>query len=151
ELALTSFVAKARLRLGDGAVSLVASRSEKTDDDRDTTLSAAPESRWRQSGPAHVVGLQDRRTLGSVSLLTHVSYLDSGFRLEPYGGDSTSVFQDFRGVTRGSYQSYETSRPRFQAGAEAQTRLTALGLEHELLWGAGYRRSAVATHAAWPG
>jgi hypothetical protein len=147
----TSLMSKARLRLGDGELSLLALRNEKTDDDRDTASAAAPEARWRQSGPATLVGLQDRRTIGTLSLLSHLSYLDAGFRLTPKGGTAASAFQDFRGVYQSSYQSYETSRPRLQTGVEAATRRSAWGLDHELLLGAGYRRSAVTTQVAWPG
>src|SRR5262249_4127610 len=124
----TTLLSKAWLQLGDGELSLLALRSEKVDDDRDTALDAAPPARWRQSGPATLVGLQDRRSLGRLSLLARVSYLDAGFRLAPKGGTAASAFQDFRGVYQGSYQSYETSRPRFQAGAELATRRSTWSL-----------------------
>lgn len=150
-LRTTSWTAKARLRLGGGTLSLLAVRAEKQDDDRDTGLSAAPEARWTQSGPVHLLALEDQRDLLGFSLLTHASWLDAGFRLEPHGGRDANVFQDFRGVFQGSYESFETERPRLQAGFELAGRRRALGLEHELLLGLDYRRSRVTTRASWPG
>lgn len=89
--------------------------------------------------------------LGSVSLLTRVSYLDAGFRLEPRGGTAESAFEDFRGVFERSYQRFETHRPRLEAGVEAATARRWLGFDHVLVAGGGYRRSVVSTEARWPG
>lgn len=147
----SSLTAKAGLRLGSGVFSILALRAEKIHEDRDTGLSAAPEARWRQSGPAHLVAAEDRRNWGGVSLLSRISYVDAGFRLDPPGGASSNVFQDFRGVLRGSYYTFDTDRSRVQAGVEATGRRRWLGLDHELLAGAGYRRMPVATRLAWPG
>jgi hypothetical protein len=150
ELRLTSFAARARARVGDGTTSLLALRSEKVHEDRDTGLSAAAESRWTQSGPAWLMALEDRRALGRVSLLARAAHLDAGFALEAPGGDR-DVLDDFRGVTRGSYAAFRTDRPRLQLGLEAAAGTQALGFEHELVAGAGYRRSAVTTEQWWPG
>jgi hypothetical protein len=150
-LRTTTLTAKGRLRLGDGHLSLLALRSEKIHDDRDTTTSTTPEARWRQAGPARLVGLEDRRMLGNASLVTRVSYLDAGFRLTPQGGPEANAFEDFRGIFRGSYTRFETRRRRLAAGAEVATRKRWRGLDHELLAGAGYDRSPVDTRVAWPG
>ncbi len=143
--------AKARVRLGSGQASLLLLRSEKVHEDRDTGLSASAESRWRQSGPATLLAAEDRRTLGRVSLLTHASWLDAGFRLVPQGGDAVPAYEDFRGVFQRSYETFETDRPRVQIGAEAALSARGLGLAHRLSAGLGYRRSVVATRAWWPG
>ena len=150
ELRLTSFAGKVRARVGNGTTSLLALRGEKVHEDRDTGLSGAAESRWRQSGPAWVLAVEDRRSLGRVSLLARAAHLDAGFALEAPGGDR-DVLDDFRGVTRGSYATFRTSRPRQQFGLEAAAGARALGFEHELVAGAGYRRSAVTTEQWWPG
>jgi hypothetical protein len=115
------------------------------------TLSASPESRWRQSGPTRLLALEDRRALGPLSLLTHVSYVDAGFRLEPHGGTSGSAYEDFRGVFERSYQELETTRPRFEAGLETAAARRGLGFAHVLVAGGGYHRSVVTTEARWPG
>lgn len=150
ELRLTSLIAKARARTGRGTTSLLALRSEKVHEGRDTGFSAAPESRWTQSGPAWLLALEDRRPLGRVTLLARAAWLDAGFSLTAPGGD-VDVLEDFRGVTRGSYAMLRTERDRTQLGAEAALSARGLGFSHELLAGAGYRRSPVATEQWWPG
>jgi hypothetical protein len=150
-LRTTSLSVKARWHAGAGSTSLLALRGEKTHDDRDTVVGAAPEARWRQSGPSHLVAAEDRRTLGRVSLLTQASFLDAGFRLEPRGGMAASPHEDLSGVWRRSYQAFETDRDRLRLGAEAALHADALGLSHALLVGAGYRRQPVETRIAWPG
>ncbi|HVR70172.1 MAG TPA: Plug domain-containing protein [Vicinamibacteria bacterium] len=150
KLAITSFSTKARARLGHGSTSLVALRSEKVHEDRDTGLSAAPESRWTQSGPAWLIAIEDRRPAGRVSLLARAAYLDAGFALEPPGGDA-DVLDDFRGVTRGSYATLRTDRPRLQLGLEGAVAARGLGFDHEIVAGGGYRRSRVTTEQWWPG
>jgi hypothetical protein len=150
-LRTTDISLRGRARVGAGTLSVLGVRAEKIDEDRDVTLSASPEARWRQSGPARLLAAEDRRPLGPVSLLTRVSYLDAGFRLEPRGGTSESAFEDFRGVFQRSYQRFETRRPRFEAGVEAAVARRGLGFAHVLVGGAGYRRSVVTTEARWPG
>src|SRR5262249_6882740 len=118
---------------------------------RDPTLSAAEEARWRQSGPVWLLALEDRRSLGGVSLLSRGSSLHSGFRLEPVGGSAASTFEDFHGVTQRPYQLLDTDRPRLEAGTEASAARRAFGFDHLLLAGGGYQRSLVATEARWPG
>lgn len=151
ELRLTTLTAKGRLHLGNGTLSVLALRGEKVHEDRDTGVSAARESRWRQSGPTHLLAAEDQRLLGGVSVLARLSYMDAGFRLVPPGGSAQNAFEDFRGVLRGSYASFDTDRRRLQAGLEAAGRRRWLGLDHDLLAGAGYRRSPVETRFAWPG
>ena len=150
-LRTTSFAAKARLRLGSGALSLLALRAEKVHEDRDTGFSAAPEARWKQSGPTHLVALEDQRSLGRWSLLSRLSYLDAGFRLDPQGGTAANAFEDPRGVFQGSYQSFSTERGRLQVGVEASSRRRGIGADHDLALGAGYRRMPVETFQGWPG
>ena len=150
-LSTTDLTMRGHARLGGGTLSLLALRAEKIDEDRDVTLSASPESRWRQSGPTRLLALEDRRPLGRLSWLTRVSYLDAGFRLEPRGGTAQSAFEDFRGVFERSYQQFETSRPRFEAGVETAAAHRGLGFAHVLVAGGGYRRSEVTTEARWPG
>lgn len=150
-LSTTDLTARARARVGRGTLSLLGLRAEKVEEDRDVSLSASPESRWRQSGPAWLLAAEDRRPLGPLSLLTRVSFLDAGFRLEPHGGAGASAFEDFRGVFQRSYQQFDTHRPRFEAGAEAAAAHRWKGFDHVLLAGGGYRRSVVTTQARWPG
>ena len=150
-LRLTTFTAKAALRLGPGRLSLMAARSEKVHEERDSGLLASPESRWRQSGPAYLVALEDRRDAVGVSWRSSLSFLDAGFRLDPQGGTGPSAFEDFRGVFQRSYSDLETDRPRLQAGLEGERALRRLGLDHVVRGGFGYRLSRVTTLSAWPG
>lgn len=151
QLRTTSFTGKARLKLAGGTLSLLALRSEKVHEDRDTGFSTAPEARWRQSGPTRVVALEGQRGLGRISLLSRLSYVDAGFSLEPRGGPRANALEDFRGILRGSYQGFETERPQLQAGLEAATRRRFLGLDHDVLLGGDYRRTPVTTRVSWPG
>ena len=150
-LRTSTLAGRARLRLGPGALSLLLLRGEKTHDDRDPTLQAAPEARWRQSGPTWVASLRDDRTLGKVRLLSKLAFVDGGFRLEPQGGSTPSAFEDTSGVSRRSFALFDTDRERGQAGVEAQAGGSLLGFRHDLLAGAGYRRMSVSTRQSWPG
>jgi CubicO group peptidase (beta-lactamase class C family) len=150
DLRLTSLIGKARVRLGGGATSLLALRSEKVHEDRDTGFSSAPESRWTQSGPTWLLALEDRRRAGRVSLTARAAWLDAGFDLTAPGGDQ-DVLEDFRGVTRGSYAMFRTERARLQLGVEGVTEARGLGFGHELRAGGGYRHSPVETDQWWPG
>src|SRR4029078_10207629 len=85
-LSTTDLTLRAHARVGAGTLSILGLRAEKIDEDRDVTLSASPESRWRQSGPTHLLALEDRRPLRGVSLLGRGSYLSAGVRLAPRGG-----------------------------------------------------------------
>ncbi len=147
----TSLTGKGRLRLGTGALTLLLLRSEKVQEDRDPTTSAAPEARWKQSGPTTLAALEDARTLGRTTLVSRVGYMDAGFRLDPQGGTRESAFQDIRGVAQRSYYSFRTDRPRFSVGLEATGRRSFLGATHDLVMGGGYRHSRVATDQSWPG
>jgi hypothetical protein len=150
-LSTTSFVGKARVRVGRSHLTLLALRSEKVQDERDATLTAAPEARWRQSGPAHLLALDGRGARGGFALTARVSALRSGFRLEPRGGTGAATFEDFRGVVQRSYLAFETERPRDEASLEASTSRRFGAFDHRLSAGAGYARSRVRTHSAWPG
>lgn len=151
-LAVTTFAAKARWSAGRSALALTALRNEKTHDGRDTGLTTEPAARWRQSGPNHLLSLQgDTNRGGAWSALARVSYLDGGFRLDGAGGPGANVFEDFRGVLRGSYYAFRSDRPRWQATAETRGRHRVLGRSHAWLAGAGYRRSGVHTTLSWPG
>ena len=150
-ISTTSFLGKARLRVGRSHVSLLALRGEKVQDQRDATLTAAPEARWRQSGPAHLLALEARGTSRGFALTGRVSALRSGFRLEPRGGTGEATFEDFRGVVQRSYLALETTRPRDEAALTASTSRRFGGFDHRLAAGAGYARSRVSTHAGWPG
>jgi hypothetical protein len=150
-LATTSLAAKARLRLGRSHLTLLALRGEKVQDERDATLTAAPEARWRQSGPSHLLSLQARGTRWGIALTARASALRSGFRLDPRGGTREATFEDFRGVVQRSYLALETTRPRDEASLEGSTARRLGGFDHRLAAGAGYARSRVRTHAEWPG
>lgn len=151
ELSATSFAAKARTHFGGTHLELLALRNEKRHQDRDTGFSSAPEARWLQSGPAHLVSLEAQRPLGRVSLLGRVSWFDAGFRFDPRGGTQATAYEDFAGVFRNSYYTFSTRRPRLQAGFEAATAARAWGFDHQLLLGAAYARSTVRTDLTWPG
>ncbi len=146
-----SFTGRGRLRLGNGALSLLLLRAEKVQEDRDPTLQASPEARWKQTGPTTLVSLEDTRSLGRWSLLSRLGYMDAGFRLEPQGGSEQSAFEDIRGVAQRSYLTFETARPRFLAALEGETRRFLLGGTHDLVLGTGYQRSEVSTDQSWPG
>ena len=150
-LQTTNLTGKAHLALFGGELSLLGLRSQKVHRDRDTGFSASPQSRWRQSGPASVLSAEDERRAGWVHLLTRVSYVDAGFRLDPQGGVGPNAYEDFHGIFQGSYQTFVTKRPRLDAGMEATAARRLLGIDHRLLAGAGYSRSNVSTTATWPG
>ncbi len=146
-----SLAVRSRWRVGTGALSLLLLHGAKVHEDRDPTLQASPEARWKQSGPTTLVSVEDARLLGGWSLLSRLGYLDAGFRLEPQGGSGPSAFEDVRGVLQRSYLTFETERPRLQALVEGMRRKAFLGADHDLVLGGGYRRSHVSTDQTWPG
>jgi hypothetical protein len=150
-LRVTNVSAKARWQGRAGMLSALGLRSEKVHEGRDTGLTTEPSARWRQSGPSHVVAIEGRRAWSGFDTLARVSYLDGGFRLDAAGGPQANVLEDFRGVLQGSYYTFESSRPRLQAVVEARGARRAIGLDHTLLAGLGYRRSRVETTLEWPG
>jgi hypothetical protein len=150
-LEATLLAAKARLRAGGASFTLLALRAEKTDEDRDPTLSAEPAARWTQSGPAHLLALEARRPFGGVSLVLRASALRSGFDLVPRGGIAPSTLEDFRGVTRRSYLAVSTDRPRDAVDLEGSGQGEAFGFRHRLEAGVGLARSRVETASTWPG
>lgn len=150
-LSVTTGVLKARLSGPRSALSVLALRSEKVHDGRDTGLTTSSEARWRQSGANHLLSLEAERTFASWSASARASYLDGGFRLDAAGGPDADVFEDFRGVLRGSYYAFRSERPRLQASGEARGTADFLGFAHSWTAGAGYRRSAVETDLQWPG
>ena len=147
----SSLVGKARLRVGRSHLSLLALRSEKVQDERDATLTAVPEARWRQSGPSHLLALDGRGTWAGLALTARVSALRGGFRLDPRGGTADATFEDFRGVVQRSYLAFETSRPRDEAALLASKAGRLGGFDHHMTAGLGYARSRVRTHSGWPG
>ena len=150
-LRVTNLAAKARWTGGAGTLGALGLRSQKVHEGRDTGLTTDASARWRQSGPSHLLALEGSRRLGGFETLARVSYLDGGFRLDAEGGPQANVFEDFRGVLQGSYYTFESSRPRLQALVEARGARRAIGLDHALLAGLGYRRSRVGTTLQWPG
>jgi len=150
-LQTTNVTGKGRFALFGGELSLLGLRSEKIHGDRDTGFSASPQSRWRQSGPVWLVSAEDQRAAGWLHLLSRVSYVDAGFRLDPQGGAGENAYEDFHGIFQGSYETLVTKRPRLAAGVEATAAGHLLGFEHQILAGTGYDQSTVSTTVAWPG
>jgi hypothetical protein len=150
-LQTTNLTGKARLAFFGGELFVLGLRSEKVHRDRDTGFSASPPSRWRQSGPASVLSAEDQRQAAWIHLLTRMSYVDGGFRLDPQGGVGQNAYEDFHGIFQGSYQTFVTKRPRLNTGVEAAAARRFLGIDHQLLAGAGYSRSSVSTTVMWPG
>ena len=136
ELRTTGLTAKGRVRLRGGTLRLLALRTQKVHEDRDTGLSSSHAARWRQSAPTWLLAVEDQRRVAGLQLLSHLSFADGGFRLEPYGGDGPSAFEDFRGVLQRSYQRFETERRRLRAGAEVAAERQAFGARHSLVGGA---------------
>ena len=98
-----------------------------------------------------MLAAEDARPLFGLSLASHASWVDGGFRLEPYGGAAPSALEDFRGVLQRSYASFETDRARLRGGAEAQKTLRAWGGEHALLLGVSGFHAPATTRQSWPG
>jgi hypothetical protein len=147
----TTFAGKARLRVRGAEVSLLGLRAEKVDRDRDTTPTADPEARWRQSGPSRLLALDARGTWRGVALSGRASALRSGFDLVPHGGTGPSAFEDFRGTARRSYAAVGNDRDRDAAAAEAAVSARTGGFAHRLAAGAGHARAHARAVTAWPG
>ena len=151
DLRTSALTARGRVRLGGGTLRLLAVRGDKVHEDRDTGLSSVAEARWRQTGPTWVLGVEDQRPWRRSSVLTHLSWVDGGFRLEAQGGQEPSAFEDFRGVLQRSYASFETQRRRLQGGLELKAERRALGASHRLEGGIGFWHAPTETRQAWPG
>jgi hypothetical protein len=149
---LLTVVARGRAHLGTNHLSLTWLHTDKRHRDRDPSLSAAPESRWRQATPAHVLAFAVERPLTrSVSGRLTLGLVDAKLHLEPQGGTEASAFEDFRGVFRGSYLTLRSHRRRYQTdvgvaahGRRGRTWLTFRG-------GASLRVTPVTMESSWPG
>ena len=147
----SSLAGKVLLRLGGAHLTFLALRGEKRQDERDATLTAAPEARWKQSGPARLLALEARGRHAGVELVARASALRAGFRLDPRGGTQQATFEDFRGVVQRSYLAFRTERPRDEVRLEAEAARRRFGFDNRLVAGGGYARSHARTHAEWPG
>jgi hypothetical protein len=150
---LTSILARADAEMGAATrAALAFVRTEKVHDERDTTFTAEPEARWRQSGPAYVLAVQAQRVVTPhLVLRADAGALDSTFRLRPPGGPDADAFEDFRGVFRGSYLHLDSTRRRRQIRVEAIGQVRRGGSAFDLRAGIGHRAMPVSTRSGWPG
>ena len=141
-LSATSFLGKARVRVGQSHVSLLALRSEKVQDERDATLTAAPEARWRQSGPrapagpgrAGNAGRGSRSRRGCPRSAAGSASSRAGERRSPPSRTSAASCSARISPSRPSGRATKPS-------LEATTSRRFGGFDHRLAAGAGYARS----------
>jgi Carboxypeptidase regulatory-like domain/TonB-dependent Receptor Plug Domain len=80
------------------------------------------------------------------------AYYGTGFGFTPRGGaDKDGGDDQFNGMGVGSYQTYQALRPEHIANLDGSYFATALGGNHELKFGFGYRRTPVDSITAYSG
>ncbi|MEA2165430.1 MAG: hypothetical protein QOK37_3557 [Thermoanaerobaculia bacterium] len=110
---------------------------------------------WRQAGPTTVKKLEDTQIIGSSLYLTGMwSKITGGFGLFANGGGGESAppaWRDSSGVWHDNYYTYETVRPQKQYRLDGSKFLDLAGMNHELKFGFGYRKTPVTSTSVWPG
>jgi len=106
-----------------------------------------------QNRPHGLWKLEDNHIFSpSFFLSVKYAYYGTGFQLAPRGGlDGEAGISQRLGQTFGTTRLSLNVRPQHIANADANYFLTALGGNHELKFGGGYRWTEALTGTVWPG
>ena len=141
--------------LGRGSLSPArAARGEGPRRARHRRSARRPRRAGGSRGPTHLSAVEDQRSARRRLAAEPRSRTSTrGFRLEPQGGASPSRSRTSAASSSGSYSTL-SHRPAAASrrGVEAARAAAVLGLDHELLAGAGVSaRAASRTQPSWPG
>lgn len=122
---------------------------------RDLSPTRPFEAAWKQTGPTKVYKLEDTHVVNSNFFLTGMwSKVDGGFGLFANGGtgpDAPAFYQAADQVFTRGYFTFQTVRPQKQYRLDGSAFVDAMGLNHELKFGLGYRDTPVTSATSYPG
>jgi Carboxypeptidase regulatory-like domain/TonB-dependent Receptor Plug Domain len=124
-----------------------------------TGINDAETATWNQGGayipdrPRGLLKFEDNHTFNSSLFVTgKYAYYNTGFGLVPKGGlDMNGSQSQVLGRSFGSYQQSLNLRPQHTVDVDANYFKAAIGAEHELKFGGGFRRVDSTIGTIWPG
>jgi hypothetical protein len=146
---LENYSAKATAEISDrvrGGFSFF--RGDKIKLGRDASATRPDETAYNQTGPTDLYKGEGNFTIGNNLFVTaRYAYTAGGFGFEPRGGHDTTAYKDDEGVWHNTFGFYLTDRPQKNFQIEGNH----FRGSHELKFGFGWRKSAVASESGWPG
>jgi hypothetical protein len=160
---LTSWNGKANLQLTPSNTgSAYYMYNNKTVHGRGLSITRPIETATDQSGPGHVVKIEDTQIFGSNFYVTGlVGIIANGYTLTPIGGrdvpawwSSSSYTKKHPDVAAGwhrTYNYFHQDVPQKDYRLDGSKFLSAGKLDHELKWGFEYRNTPASSITSWPG
>lgn len=160
---LTSWNSKFNLQLTpSNSASAYYMYNNKTVHGRGLSITRPIETATDQSGPGHVLKVEDTAIFGSSFYVTGlVGIIKNGYTLNPIGGrdvqawwSSASYQRKHPEVTSGwhrTYNYFHQDVPQKDYRVDGSKFLNTGKLDHELKWGFEYRNTPVESITAWPG
>jgi len=136
--------------------------NNKTVHGRGLSITRPIETATDQSGPGHVLKLEDTHIFGSNLYLTGlVGIVENGYTLDPIGGrdvqawwNSASYSRKHPEITSGwhrSYNYFHQDVPQKDYRLDGSKFVNVAKLDHELKWGFEYRNTPASSITSWPG
>lgn len=136
--------------------------NDKTVHGRGLSITRPIETATDQSGPGHVIKIEDTQIIGSNVYLTGlVGIIKNGYTLDPIGGrdvtawwTSSSYSKSHPDISAGwhrSYNYYHQDVPQKDYRLDGSKFTTTGKIEHELKWGFEYRSTPASSITSWPG
>lgn len=136
--------------------------NDKTVHGRGLSITRPIETATDQSGPGHVIKLEDTQTLGSNFYMTGlVGIVKNGYTLDPIGGRNVSAWWTSAsyaaanpGITSGwhrSYSYFHQDVPQNDYRLDGSKFISVAKVDHELKWGFEYRSTPASSITSWPG
>jgi hypothetical protein len=136
--------------------------NNKTVHGRGLSITRPIETATNQSGPGHVLKLEDTQTFGSNFYLTGlIGLVQNGYTLDPIGGRDVSAWWTSAsyananpGISSGwhrSYSYYHQDVPQKDYRLDGSKFVTLGKIDHELKWGFEYRSTPASSVTSWSG
>ena len=136
--------------------------NDKTVHGRSLSITRPIETASDQSGPGHVVKLEDTQNIGSNFYFTAlIGDIKNGYTLNPIGGRDANAWWTSSSYTRKhpdvaagwhrTYSYFQQSVPQRDYRLDASNFVSTGKLDHELKWGFEYRNTPVSSITSWPG
>jgi hypothetical protein len=136
--------------------------NNKTVHGRGLSITRPIETATDQSGPGHVLKLDDTQTFGSNFYVTGlIGLVQNGYTLDPIGGrdvtawwTSSSYAKKNPGISAGwhrSYSYFHQDVPQKDYRLDGSKFVTTGKIDHELKWGFEYRNTPARSITSWPG
>jgi hypothetical protein len=136
--------------------------NNKTVHGRGLSITRPIETATDQSGPGHVLKLEDTQIFGNDFYITGlVGIISNGYSTTPIGGrdvnawwTSSSYTKSHPDITSGwhrTYNYFEQDVPQKDYRLDGSKFVTTGKIDHELKWGFEYRNTPVSSVTSWPG